>query len=87
MKDTIIKEKDKYKAIGLRGFYYNLFEEEEGVGTINGLDGYPYLKHIIDFWPGYWFNQMEKVDVAVGMNNCLMISGVKKRLVCPFIIQ
>ena len=34
MKDTIIKEKDKYKAIGLRGFYYTLFEEEYGGGIL-----------------------------------------------------
>ena len=47
MKDHIIDEKEDYKYIGLRGFYYKIFEEEEGGGTREGLDAYPYLKHII----------------------------------------
>ena len=31
--DHIIDEKEQYEAIGLRGFDYKLFEEEEGGGT------------------------------------------------------
>ena len=60
VKDHIIDEKEDYKDIGLRGFYYKIFEEEEGGGTREGLDAYPYLKHIIQLWPGDWVNQMEK---------------------------
>ena len=26
------------------------------------LDGYPYLKHIIQLWSGGWVNQMEKMN-------------------------
>ena len=33
VKDHIINEKEDYKYIGLCGFYYKLFEEEEGGGT------------------------------------------------------
>ena len=33
MKDNIIKEKEDYKAIGLRVFDYKLFEEEEVGGV------------------------------------------------------
>ena len=33
MKDHIIDENEYYKDIGLRGFDYKLFEEEEGGGT------------------------------------------------------
>ena len=47
MKDHIIDEKEEYKGIGLRGFDYKLFDEEEGGGTREGLDGYLYLKHPI----------------------------------------
>ena len=32
VKDNVIKEKEDYKAIGLCGFDYKLFEEEEGGG-------------------------------------------------------
>ena len=37
MKDYIIDENEQYKAIGLRGFDYKLFEEEEGGVTREGL--------------------------------------------------
>ena len=37
MKDNIIEEKDYYEAIGLHGFYYTLFEEEEGGGGLIGI--------------------------------------------------
>ena len=60
VKDHIIDEKEDYKEIGLCGFDYKLFEEEEGGGKREGLDGYPYLKHIIQLWRGYWLRQMEK---------------------------
>ena len=33
MSDHIINEKEHYKSIGLRGFDYKLFEEEEVGGT------------------------------------------------------
>ena len=52
VKDNIIKEKEGYKDIGLRGFDYKLFEEEEGGGVQEGLYGYPYLKNTIKLWPG-----------------------------------
>ena len=37
MKDNIIKEKGDYEAIGIHGFDYNLFEEEEGGRIREGL--------------------------------------------------
>ena len=54
VKDHVIDEKEDYKEIGLRGFDYRLFEEKEGGGKLEGLDGYPFLKHIIKLWPGDW---------------------------------
>ena len=38
-----------YKDIGLCGFDYKVFEEEEGGGPREGLDKYPYLKHQLQF--------------------------------------
>ena len=52
--------------------------------TREGLYGYPYLKHLIRLWPGDWENQMEKMNEAVGMNNCVTVGGGGKRLVLPF---
>ena len=47
VKDHITNEKEKYKAIGICCFDYKLFEEGEGGGNREGLDGYPYLMHLI----------------------------------------
>ena len=47
VKYHIIDEKKDYKDIGLHGFDYKLFEEEEGGGNRKGLDGYPHLKHLV----------------------------------------
>ena len=52
MKYHIINEKEEYKDIGLCGFDYTLFEEEEGGGNREVLDGNPYFKHLIKLWPG-----------------------------------
>ena len=87
VKDYIIDEKEDYKDIGIRGFDYKLFEEEQGGGTIEGLDGYPYLKHLIQLWPGDWENRTEKMNEAFGMNNYVTVDGGGKQMVCPFRIQ
>ena len=84
VKDHIIDEKEKYEAIGLHGFDYRLFEDEEGGGTKQGLDRYYYLKHIIKLWTGDWVKQMKKMNEAVGMKNRPTMGGGGKRLVCPF---
>ena len=60
VKDNIIEEKNQYKAIGLCGFGYKLFEEEGISGVREELDGYPYLKHITQLWPGDGVKRMEK---------------------------
>ena len=53
-KDNIIRGKEGYKSIGIRVFYYKFFEEYEGGGVRNVIDGCPYLNHIIGLWPIYW---------------------------------
>ena len=51
-KDNIIGEKEYCKDIGLRGFDYKLFKEEDSGGGREGLYGHPYLKYIIKLWTG-----------------------------------
>ena len=84
MNNIVIDEKDQYKVIGLCGFYYKLFEEEEGGGDRGGLYRYPYLKHIIQLLPGDWEKQMSKNKYAVGMKNCVMVGGGGTQIVSPF---
>ena len=47
MKYHIIDEKEDYKDIGICGFDYKLFDEEEGGGDREGLNGYTYLENLI----------------------------------------
>ena len=84
MKDHIIDEKEDYKDIGLHGFYYKSFEEEESGGTREGLDGYPYLKHLVQLWLVDWVRHIEKMNEVVFIKNCSTSNGGGKRPVKPF---
>ena len=84
LKDHIIDKREDYNDIGLHGFDYKLFEEDEGGGNREGLDGYPYLKHLIKLWRVDWVKQMEKMNEAVGMKNRFTMNGGRKRLISPF---
>ena len=57
--------------------------EEDGGGNREGLDRYPYLKHLIQLWPGDWVKQMEKMNEAVVIKNTYTMNGGGKWLVCP----
>ena len=72
------------KAIGIHGFDYTVFEEEEGGRTREGLDGYIYLKHLIQLWSGDWVKQMAKMNEEVVIRNNFTVNGGGKRLVSPF---
>ena len=84
MKGRIIDEKEDYKDIGLRGFDYKLFEEEDGRGTREVLYGFSYLKHLIQLWPGDWVRQMKKINEVVGMKNSFTVDRGGKNIVSPF---
>ena len=60
LKDHIIDKREDYNDIGLHGFDYKLIEEDEGGGNREVLDGYPYLKHLIQLWSGYWVKNISK---------------------------
>ena len=87
MKYHVIEEKEDYKEIGLCGFDYSLFEDKEGGGEREGLDGSPYLKHLIKLWTGDWGKQMEKMKEAVTMKNRFILNGGGKRQVKKFTRQ
>ena len=55
--------------MGLRGFDFNFFdEEEEGVG-IESLSYYPYLLMLMNLWPGYWKTQLRRTKQKVDEDN------------------
>ena len=81
MKDHVIDKKEDYKEIGIRGFDYRLFEEKGDEGKLEGLDGYPYLKHLIKLWPFNWVRKMGKMNESVCMKNRVTLNGGGKRQV------
>ena len=87
VKDHVIEDKEDYKDIRLRGFDYSLFEKKEGGGKRKGLDGSPYLKHLIKLWPGDWEKHMEKMNEEVSMKNRVTLNGGGKRQVKKFTRQ
>ena len=87
VKEHIIEDKEDYKEIRLHGFDYSLFEEKKGGGKREGLDGLPYLKHLIKLWPGNWEKQMEKMNEAVCMKNRVTLNRRGKRRVKIFTSQ
>ena len=73
VKDHIAEKKEQYKFIGVCGFDYKLFEEDDSGVTREALDGYPYLMHLVQLWTGDWVKQMAKMNESVGMKNRLTV--------------
>ena len=69
MEGNVVGGNKKCKAIGLRGFYYKLSQEQEVGGFREGIDGYPYLKYLIDFCPGYCIKNLSKLNEEVDERN------------------
>ena len=84
VKDHIIDGKEDYRYIGLSEFDYKLFEEEDGGGTREGLEGYPYLKHLIQLWSDDWVKHMEKMNEADVIKNSYTMNGGGNCFVRPF---
>ena len=53
-------------------------------GKLEGLDGSPYLKHLIKLWPSDWEMHMEKMKTAVCTKNCVSSNGGGERQVKKF---
>ena len=45
------------------------FEKEEGGGARTGICRYPYLKHTIELYPGYWEENLWKINELVFEKN------------------
>ena len=75
------------KLLDYVGLIKNYLSKRVFWGAREVLYGYPYLKHIIQSWSGYWFKHMAKNNEAVGMNNRLTMDGGEKGLVHNFIRQ
>ena len=57
------------RGIRLCCFDYTLFEEEEYKDDREGIYGYPYFKHLIEFFPRVCRKQLNTMNKVVGQHN------------------
>ena len=65
----VIEEVNYHDEIGIRGFGFNLFDEDEERVGREVLSEYPYLLISMKVWPGYWKNQLERMNMKVDEEN------------------
>ena len=63
--DHVVEEGKGHDEIGLQGFYFNIFEENEEGLVRKVFSWYPYLLMLMKLWPGYFNNQLERVDIKL----------------------
>ena len=54
----MIEEGFEHKEIGLRGFYFNLFNEERELCVGDNVKELLYLSILMNLWPGDWEEQI-----------------------------
>ena len=62
--DHVVEEPSDHKDIGLRGFDFNIFDEDEE-GVVREGCSEPYLKMLIKLWPGDWISQLKRMNRKV----------------------
>ena len=78
--DGEVKEHGQ-KILDYIGLIINYLRKRRAGGTRQGLDGYLYLKHLIQQWPGDWVMNMAKMNKAVCMKTRVTTNGGGKRQV------
>ena len=59
----------EHDEIGLRGFNFNFFHEDDEGVVGEGFIEYPYLLMLMKIWPGHWKNQLERMHIKVDEEN------------------
>ena len=59
--DHVVEEPSDHEDIGLRGFDFNIFDEDEE-GVAREECGEPYSKMLIKLWPEDWIDQLKKMN-------------------------
>ena len=60
----VVEEPSGKKDIGLWGFDFNIFDDDEEWVVIEGSSD-PYLLMLIKLWPGYWISQLKTMNRKV----------------------
>ena len=64
----MVEEPSDHEDIGLRGFDFNIFDEDEEGVVREEICG-PYLKMLIKLWPGDWIDQLKSMNQKVDEDN------------------
>ena len=59
--DHVVEEPSDREDIGIKGFYFNIFDEDEK-GVVREGCSEPYLKILIKIWPRYWISQLKRTN-------------------------
>ena len=66
--DHVVEDPRDHKDIGLRGFDFNIFDEDEE-GVVREGCSELYLLMLIKLWPGYWISQLKRMNRKVDGEN------------------
>ena len=83
--DHVVKEPSDHEDIGLRGFDYNILDEDEE-GIVREGCSEPYLNFLTKLWPGDWISQLKRMNRKVDEENGKLLNkgNVRYCKVCPF---
>ena len=62
--DHVVEEPSDHEDIVLRGFDFNIFDEDEE-GVVKEGCSEPYLKMLFKLWPGDWIDQLKRMNQKV----------------------
>ena len=66
--DHVVEEPCDHVDIGLRGFDFHIFDEDEE-GVVREECSEPHLKMLINLWPGYWIDHLKRMNRKVDEEN------------------
>ena len=67
--DHVVEDPTDHEEIGLRGFDFTVFDEDEEGVVREGSSEFPYLLMLIKIWPDYWMNQLKRANWGVDEEN------------------
>ena len=65
----MVEEGVDHEELGLRGFDFNLLDEDREGCVGDNVKKLPYLLMIMKLWPGYWEEQIDRMNKKVYEKN------------------
>ena len=77
--DHVVEEPTDNDEIGLRGFDFNFFNQDEEGVVIEGYSDFPYLLMLIKLWTGGWMTKFKRMNHKVYEDNGKALNKVNVR--------